>query len=675
MILNGDRPAQGGRKLVGAISGGVSVLAIAVAMVAAHPAPVMACPSSTTSNVAAASSCTGPFTPTSGTFTNNGIIKNAPLGVEINASVSISSLSNSGILSASSGAIYVTNGGTIGSLTNSGSITGSGQSWAQGIRDQGVIQTLTNTTGHSIYGDSNGFYINAGGSIGTLTNSGSIGGGQNAIALNGPASGFSYIGTLTNNNDGTISGSVNGIYNGSNNSQQGSIGVISNLCIITGTSGYAIDNTNGTIDKLINGQGGGGTIGTGTLGALTYTGNLPGIYFEYITSSSHYGQLNYTGSDTLGTFGIASNSLLANGTYASVLTGIGTVGSVSSTNGTLSGSVGSGNWVLEDMGDDVWDLILSGIINGPDAANTRTELGYSRDQLLSALRAHAAVTTNAMGYDCATFDKNGVCIAFNARYSSLDSVNDGGGVLTGAYRLSDTTRIGAFIDYAVSKNLHGIKFGDDLPTVGGFLAYTQKPDGTGVQARLAASYNTGKATLTRDDTLDATEPGSGKANLTTYAIGGELGYGFALARDVLATPYAGLRYTAATRSAYSETTGEAVTDPISYASYGQRLTTATLGLRFNGTVTDKLSVQIGLGGEYDLSSVANAFSGTSSISGLESFAIANSARANRLRGNGALGLAYALAPNQKFTTSVSVRGEAYTTKPSTNVLIGYQVGF
>ena len=36
---------------------------------------------------------------------------------------------------------------------------------------------------------------------------------------------------------------------------------------------------------------------------------------------------------------------------------------------------------------------------------------------------------------------------------------------------------------------------------------------------------------------------------------------------------------------------------------------------------------------------------------------------------------YALAPNQKLTTSISVRGEAYSDKADTNVMAGYEIGF
>ena len=595
-------------------------------------------------------------------FTNAGLISSTIPAV-INSGT-IDTLTNSGsIISSLMGLMNVF--GKIKTLSNSGNIIGS----IAGLTNMGgTIGTLTNAVGGVIGGVLSVAISNsADGIIGTLSNSGSIGGGGITGILN-----TGTILTLTNHDTGTITGAHTGIVNGSS-TISGWIGTLTNLGVVSGgTLGTpAIDNSYGTIGTLINAQGGNGTIGTGTLGALTYTGNLPGTYLEYVTSPTHYGQLFVSGGSGTMTFDIAPGSHLNAGTYFNVLE-LGTFGSIASeVSGTVTGTYNGVTWYLVDP-PGTYNLIVP-----ISDTNTRRQLEANRDQVLSAMRARAAVAINALGYDCATFDKNGVCIAFNARYSSLDSVNDGGGVLTGAYRLNETTRIGAFINYSVAQDgLSSVKFGEDMPTFGGFIAYAQKPDGTGVQARLAASYNTGRATITRDDSLyDGTEAGSGVANLTTYAIGGDLGYGFALARDVLATPYAGLRYTDSTRGAYSETTSEAVADPISYNAYVQRLTTATLGVRFNGALTDKLSYQIGLGGEYDLSSVANAYSGTSAISGLEAFALANTASANRLRGNGSVGLAYITAPNQKLSASVSVRGEAYTAKPSTNVLMGYQVGF
>ena len=383
------------------------------------------------------------------------------------------------------------------------------------------------------------------------------------------------------------------------------------------------------------------------------------------------------GVGTIGSFGIALGSTLANGTYASVLSGVGTVGTISGLNGSITGSIsGGGTWQLLNIGSNVWDLILSGIISGPDAINTLIELGYTRDDILKALRNRAAVMNTALNYDCMTFDKNGVCIGFNARYSSMDNQNDGAGVMTAAMRLSPTTHVGAFIDYAGKQDAIGaVTYGDENPMVGGFLGYTEKPDRTGLQAHLSAAYHTGDVTMTRPDTLENTEAGSGKTSLTNWAMGAELGYGIAMSKQSNLTPYIGLRYGSAEMAGYTEGSSEAVQCPITFNAFSQRLTTGTAGLRLNGMLNDKVSYQLGGGIEYDLQSDANAFSGSSTIPDLTTFSLENTADANRLRGHASLALGYAIAPNQRLTTSVSVRGEAYTDKADTSVMAGYEVGF
>jgi hypothetical protein len=50
------------------------------------------------------------------------------------------------------------------------------------------------------------------------------------------------------------------------------------------------------------------------------------------------------------------------------------------------------------------------------------------------------------GYDCATFNQYGVCLSFQARYGAMESLHDGAGVLTAAYRLSPNLRLGGFIN-------------------------------------------------------------------------------------------------------------------------------------------------------------------------------------------------------------------------------------
>ena len=618
-----------------------------------------------------------------GSLSNSGSISataSSSVAYGIRNSGSIGSLSNSGSISAtgsgSSGNAYgIISSGSIGSLSNSGSIITSVSAYgnAVGIFSSGSIGSLSNSSLIGAYASSSAAQgIYSSGSIGNLTNSGTISASAFSIAYG--IINFGSIGSLSNS--GSISASAGSSGFGIRNS--GSISNLTNLGVIAGGT-RGVNNSNGTIGTLINAQGGNGSLPAQT--ALTYSSNLPGTYLEYVTSSTHYGQLVVTGgAGTIGSFGIAEGSTLAFGTYASVLSGVGTVGTTSGTNGSIVGSVsvGSGlaNWTLLNMGSDIWDLIISGLVSGVDAVNTLIELGFTRDEILEALRGRAAAMNNALNYDCMTFNENGVCISFNARYTSLNDMNEGAGVMKAALRLSPTTHVGAFIDYAGKPETEGVlAYDDGMPMFGGFLGYRQEPDGTGLKAHIAAARHTDDVTITRSATLENTEAGSGSSSLTNWAIGAELGYGITLSNQSNLTPYIGLRYGTAEMDGYTEGSSETVEYPLTLNAFSQNLTTATAGLRLDGMLGDQITYEIAGGLEYDLKSDANAFSGSSTIPDLTAFSLENTADANRLRGSGSFALGYAITPNQKLTTSVSVRGEAYSNKVDTNVMAGYQIQF
>ena len=135
-----------------------------------------------------------------------------------------------------------------------------------------------------------------------------------------------------------------------------------------------------------------------------------------------------------------------------------------------------------------------------------------------------------MDYDWETFDAKGYCVLFRARYTAMDSQNEGAGVFTAAYRVSDKVRVCTFLDYRASeKDSAGLKQGDTMPTVGAFAAYSHSGNATGLQAKASAAYNSGRVTVTRLGSIaDNTEAGLGKAGLNSYAVGAELGWGFAV---------------------------------------------------------------------------------------------------------------------------------------------------
>ena len=349
----------------------------------------------------------------------------------------------------------------------------------------------------------------------------------------------------------------------------------------------------------------------------------------------------------------------------------------------ISGNAGFGSCITVNSGlcdflgiAGIGTIVLSAVL-GPSSTNTIEAIIVNRLSLQSLLSQRSSAIMSMMDYDCETFDAKGYCLSFRARYSAMDSQNEGAGVFTAAYRASEKVRIGTFLDYRASeKDSTGLKQGDTMPTIGAFAAYSHTGNATGLQAKASAAYNSGKVTVTRKNSLSDTEPGSGKTALNSYAIGAELAWGFAVSPTMLATPYAGIRYSDVTRKGYSEGTVAGLVEfPISYDAYYQRQTAATAGVRLTGMLTEKVGYQVALGGEYDLAHKANAYSGTSTIPDLETFALANSGSSNRARVVASTGLYYQMDKTQRLTANVGVRGQAYSSQPSVTTLVGYQVAF
>ena len=282
-----------------------------------------------------------------------------------------------------------------------------------------------------------------------------------------------------------------------------------------------------------------------------------------------------------------------------------------------------------------------------------------------------------MDYDCASFDALGYCLSFQARYSAMDSMSEGAGVLIGAKRLSQQLRLGAFLDDSLARrDPQGLTFGDPQPLIGAFLGYDQEGEGRGAQGKLTAAINMGAVTVTRANGLPDTEPGSGKARLNSSGVAGEIGWGFGLDDETIVTPYLGLRHTLARRGGYGESAVAGLVDfPISYAPFSQSLTTASTGLRLKGQVTDQIGFQLGIDAEYDLARKAGAYAGASAISGFETFALPGAETFNRFRPVGNIGLFYQMDRTQRLTGNVTLRGQAFSSQMAVNVMGGYQAAF
>lgn len=313
---------------------------------------------------------------------------------------------------------------------------------------------------------------------------------------------------------------------------------------------------------------------------------------------------------------------------------------------------------------------------GPDADNTLIAISLNELAVRSVLLRHATATTNALDYDCSVFDTNNVCVTVGSRYGQLGSDNNEfTGLLAAAYRATNEIRIGAFADYRFSGTTpDGLRLRNNTPIFGGFVVYEENADTSGLRLRASVAYQEARLRVTRSE-LTNTEPGQGTGTLGSLGFGAEVSYGFRDTNGWVFAPYTGVRRVETSRGRYTETTSDTVEFPLSYDRFGQYLTSGIAGVRVRGPLAEGLTFVAGAGLEYDLSSRLNAYSGTSTISNLESFSVPSNEDDRRLRAVGSAGLRYNVAANQQLMLDAGVRETPYSDKPNITTMVRYAMGF
>jgi probable HAF family extracellular repeat protein len=413
-----------------------------------------------------------------------------------------------------------------------------------------------------------------------------------------------------------------------------------------------------------------GTLG-GTLSYIDFSGAELNIRYGYKSISAN-------GSVIVGLSAITGDVGYHAFRYENgVMQDLGTLGGANSyaTSVSADGSIVVGSsQVAESPVSHAFAWRMGKMIDLPE---TYADLMRSANNVRNTMALRTSSMALMMEYDCRVFSSHNMCVSFGGRYSELSSSsNEGAGMLTIAYRITPSLRVGAFIDQRMTQaKPAGINFKDDTPSVGAFVGYDHNGDGTGPQAKVTGVYNTGKVSVTRLASSGNTEAGGGRSALKSYAIGAELGWGFRVHEDWVATPYAGIRHTKSELGGYAEGLTDAVKFPIAYAAYGQRLTTMTGGLRLDGRLTDRVSIALSAGVEHDISSKMDAYAGLSNIPGLASFSFATSAKSNRTRAVGSAALSYHIDKSQSISAGVYVRENAYVSQATKTVMMKYQVAF
>ena len=556
-----------------------------------------------------------------------------------------------------------------------------------------------------------GYAIGTYGSIGTLTNTGSITNTNIGIRVFSGGS----IGILTNGSSGVISGGSYGIYG------DGTIGALNNSGTISGDSGI---RTTSSITTLINSGTISGAVGwglrdSGAITTLTNTGNISGVqsdiriddvpivtlnnlqsnlrmqygsptnYNIIIRSPSSFGKLAIT--DGVGgptTFGIYTGSTVANHSYAAVLSGLG-LNSSYATYGyltALSGSYGSATWLLTPEAactfDCTFDLTVSGYYSGPSTANTQQSLINTAQALQSTYALQNSVIANSFSYDCTEFGANGICISAGGRntaVSAANGLNNVSALLIAAYRPHQNYRVGAYVDQNLSVNNAGstVNLGNNTPLIGFFGAWNERVDGTGTEVKVSAAYGQKYTTINRGvvGTGDAaSEAGTGGSKLNSQGAQVTAKYGFGIADRVIVSPYVGIRYTQNNMGGYTEATSTTVAAPLTYGALNTNATTALAGVgaSYRGIPQTTLFASAGI--ETDTNTTNGTYAGNNAYFAGGLTPVNFNANPVKTRPTASLGAYYDVVKNQRIGVAGIYRQEAYQAVSTTTVMAAYTVG-
>ena len=345
--------------------------------------------------------------------TNYGIYNQAR-----NSSVGNNSISNGGTISGLASGVYTT--GDLVTLDNTGSIragNGVATTYSAAIGNVGgTIGMITNTGTLAGSGPGTGYGIdNNGGSIGLIVNAGTIS-GQGAVESAGISLRSALSTDIVNTASGTISASGPGTAFSSGaygiNVQGATVPNLTNAGTISGTGAGINVNGAGSIGSLINtGTITGGIRNAGTIASLTnsqsnlaYSGNLPSNYNTIISSPTNYGKLVVTAPSGVTTFGITSGSAIGTGTntYAAVMTGV-TASNIANVTGTFGGGLVSTPWVLKNSAGSTWDLTTNPVINTPKPVVANSAAASSlATQLVVAYGVAAAGSSGSSGSSSAS---------------------------------------------------------------------------------------------------------------------------------------------------------------------------------------------------------------------------------------------------------------------------------
>jgi hypothetical protein len=420
-----------------------------------------------------------------GTFTNGGVV---------------------GTVTNNTGGTF-TNNGTTGAVANNDTFTNNSNGTTGDIANTGTFTnsgTVGNVTGNTGTFTNSG---NAGtiASSGTFTNNGTVTSINNTGTFSNTATGGDWInGSNTNNtatmtNTGTLGNGVN--YSIFNNNAGGVVGSVTNSGTFTnnGTTGAVTTSggfaNGGTVGAVTNS---GTFANTGSLTSLTNTGLFDHSYASGNLTLGSYTQTAPGSTVINGNQQIIINGPASLGGNLTILNGPTSLGKYTYLTGgpwtgTYDSYTGTGVLRYTPNGVQVWVM--------PDGTVVQAQVNNMANNLNNMNALATSSMTGALGNDCGTFGEGGGCISLNYGSNKTGSGDLNTSGVTVVKSLGPNWRVGVFGSQQLNNPTAGdIKFTSKKPSIGGLVGWSEDSDNLGFGVTLSAVTGSGDYTIGTDKT-------------------------------------------------------------------------------------------------------------------------------------------------------------------------------
>ena len=194
---------------------------------------------------------------------------------------------------------------------------------------------------------------------------------------------------------------------------------------------------------------------------------------------------------------------------------------------------------------------------------------------------------------------------------------------------------------------------------------------TGLQASAAVGWGRESGIITRGRGLDNVMLATGDAKLETLSARATVGYGFQQ-QDWLITPSATLAHFSTDRSAYAETGADF---NASYDALSMQRNTATLAIAGEYQISEQVTLSLGVGMVHDLSVDRAMLTGTSTVPGMETFAVDSTLERRDTRGFFDVGYTHDLGNGRSLSGSAHVGQADFGNALQVSLGINYAMRF